>query len=124
VVVFSGSTNPVTLEQVRPLTGMAQTIIVEVDISRPARPSEWIGLASEARGVVLTGGDTALLVLWALGARGIRLEREVLTGIPFGRLVGGACTDLPVVTKAGGFGPPEALVRAVRFLSTLGEEAS
>ena len=124
VVVFSGSTNPVTLEQVRRLTGMAQTIIVEVDISMPARPSEWLRLASETRGVVLTGGDTALLVLRALGARGIHLEREALTGVPCGRLVGGACTDLPVVTKAGGFGPPDALVRAVRFLSTLGDEAS
>jgi uncharacterized protein YgbK (DUF1537 family) len=66
--------------------------------------------------LILTGGDTARWVCGMLGARGIRLEREVLTGIPLGRLIGGAAHGALVVTKAGGFGDDGALLRAVEFL--------
>jgi len=67
-------------------------------------------------GVALTGGDTARGVCRALGAHGVVVEREVRPGIPQGRLLGGARAGMPVVTKAGGFGGPDALVEAVRFL--------
>jgi uncharacterized protein YgbK (DUF1537 family) len=68
-------------------------------------------------GLVLCGGDTALVVCRTLEAQGIELEGEVSTGIPYGRLVGGTASGLRVVTKAGGFGGREALVEAVEFLS-------
>ena len=72
--------------------------------------------ASRAAGVVATGGDGARSVLVALAARGIALVDEVMGGVPLGTLTGGMAAGLPVVTKAGGFGTEDVLVRAVRAI--------
>jgi len=56
-------------------------------------------------------------VLERIGARGIRLECEIGNGLVFGRLVGGAMEGMPVVTKAGAFGPPDALLKLKESLS-------
>lgn len=73
-------------------------------------------LAEEALfdALVLTGGSTAVGVARRLGATGIRLEGEVEAGIPVGALI--SPRPYRVVTKAGGFGGPDALVDAVRRL--------
>ncbi|MPT27840.1 MAG: four-carbon acid sugar kinase family protein [Achromobacter sp.] len=71
---------------------------------------------SRAAGVVATGGDGARSVLVALAARGIALVDEVMGGVPLGTLTGGTAAGLPVVTKAGGFGAEDVLVRAVRAI--------
>ena len=71
-------------------------------------------------GLVLTGGATAVRVARRLGASGIRLGGEVETGVPIGTLIGPK--PYPVVTKAGGFGEPDTLVRAVEALAQSGEE--
>ena len=65
-----------------------------------------------ATGVVATGGDGARAVLEALDAVGITLVDEVTGGMPLGTLTGGAQAGLPVVTKAGGFGAPDVLIKA------------
>jgi uncharacterized protein YgbK (DUF1537 family) len=96
---------------------------------RPLRPSasktlsEFLGqaaclVAREVRpgGLLLCGGDIAIAACSALGANGVELQGEVGPGVPWGRLVGGDCADLPAVTKAGGFGDPETFARALRFL--------
>ena len=70
-----------------------------------------------ARGVALSGGDTAFAILSALGASGIKLVGEVLPGIPHGHIMGGLASGLPVVTKAGGFGNEDALAVVVDFLA-------
>jgi D-threonate/D-erythronate kinase len=67
--------------------------------------------------LVLTGGETAVGVARRLGAVGIRLEEEVEPGIPTGFLIGPS--PYRVVTKAGGFGEPDTLVKVVEGL--LGE---
>jgi D-threonate/D-erythronate kinase len=67
-------------------------------------------------GLVLTGGDTALQVLDALGARCIRLYTEILPGIPQGTILGGLAHGLLAVTKSGAFGSPDALSRSVQML--------
>lgn len=72
--------------------------------------------ASRAAGVVATGGDGARSVLVALQASGIALVDEVMGGVPLGTLTGGTAAGLPVVTKAGGFGTEDVLVRAVRAI--------
>jgi len=36
--------------------------------------------------------------------------------VPWGRLVGGEQPNLPVVTKAGGFGTPDVFRAVIRFL--------
>jgi uncharacterized protein YgbK (DUF1537 family) len=69
-------------------------------------------------GMFLTGGDTAVHVIRAVGARGLRLESELEAGVPATRLIGGAQDGLPVVTKAGAFGDEQTLVRSARYLAT------
>ena len=64
---------------------------------------------------MLSGGDTAVGVSRALGAGGLLVEDELEPGVPLGRLIGPR--PLPVVTKAGGFGSPEALERAWRVVA-------
>ncbi|MBN1248395.1 MAG: four-carbon acid sugar kinase family protein, partial [Anaerolineae bacterium] len=70
----------------------------------------------EPMGLVMTGGDAAIAVSSALGAQALHLCGEVAAGMPWGRLVGGAGDGVPVVTKAGGFGQEDALLKAVSFL--------
>ena len=67
-------------------------------------------------GLILTGGDTALHILDAFQAKGIRSRTEVLAGIPQGEILGGAADGLPVITKSGAFGAPDALSRCVERL--------
>jgi len=59
----------------------------------------------------LSGGDTALSVLGRLGARGLRLDREIVPGLVLGRVTGCAFEGLAVGTKPGAFGEDDALVR-------------
>lgn len=65
-------------------------------------------------GVILTGGDTAKAVCKYLGARGIKLIKELETGIPIGKLIG--FRNLLTITKAGAFGTEETLINIIRFL--------
>ena len=66
--------------------------------------------------LALTGGDTAGAVCRSCGVSAIQILGEVVPGIPQGRLVGGLCPGLPVVTKAGGFGGSDALELVRRCL--------
>jgi 4-hydroxythreonine-4-phosphate dehydrogenase len=61
-----------------------------------------------AAGLVLTGGETARAVCDRVGVTAIELIREIEPGVPLGR-----AGDLGIVTKAGAFGDPETLCRAV-----------
>jgi D-threonate/D-erythronate kinase len=70
-------------------------------------------------GLVLTGGDVAAAVCRALGVRTIWLRGEVLPAIPWATFEGERVAGLPVVTKAGSFGPPEAIGAAIQFLRGL-----
>lgn len=67
-------------------------------------------------GMVLTGGDTAIHVCRSLGAEAIEVLEEVAVGIPLGRLVGGRCHGLQVVTKAGAFGQEDAFVLSIQAM--------
>ena len=66
--------------------------------------------------LVLSGGDTARLLCSTLAADAIHLGGEVLPGIPWGRLEGGPADGTTVVTKSGGFGGPDVLLRVVDSL--------
>lgn len=67
--------------------------------------------------LVLVGGDGAGAVLDRIGATSIKVAGTVQEGIPVGRIEGGTSEGLTVVTKAGGFGPPDALVEVVAALT-------
>ena len=67
--------------------------------------------------IMLTGGDTALLALTALGADSIVLHGEMAPGIPWGSVRGGMADGRIVVTKSGGFGDSTTLTRVIRMLT-------
>jgi 4-hydroxythreonine-4-phosphate dehydrogenase len=69
-------------------------------------------------GLVATGGETARAVLDALGIHRLRLLGEVEPGLPFS-IADCWVRHLPVLTKAGAFGSPLALVRCRDFLREL-----
>jgi uncharacterized protein YgbK (DUF1537 family) len=70
----------------------------------------------ELAGIVLTGGDTAMVVCEALGTSGMRIIGELQAGIPYGTLIGGSGERLWSVTKAGGFGSENVLVEAMSLM--------
>jgi uncharacterized protein YgbK (DUF1537 family) len=79
-------------------------------------------ILAQAGGLVLTGGDVAAAVCRALGVRTIWLRGDVLPAIPWASITSERLQGMPIVTKAGSFGPPEALQIAIEFLSGLPAE--
>lgn len=71
-------------------------------------------------GLILTGGETALTVCRAMGGTSIEVLGEALPGAPLGVLRGPGW-EVPLATKSGGFGAPDALLRtAEALLGSLG----
>ncbi len=68
--------------------------------------------------LVITGGETARLVLQTWGVTGLRLVKELEPGLPFS-ITEGWTRRLPVITKAGDFGNPQTLVHCRQFLRDL-----
>jgi uncharacterized protein YgbK (DUF1537 family) len=62
-------------------------------------------------GVVITGGATALAITEKLEIKNIEILDEVQPGVPVLRL-----DHIPAVTKAGGFGQPDILIQATKYL--------
>jgi uncharacterized protein YgbK (DUF1537 family) len=67
-------------------------------------------------GLLLTGGETAARVLRAAGARALVLTGEALPRAPLARVSGGRLDGMPVVLKAGAFGPSDAIRRGLEVL--------
>jgi len=122
-ILCVGSDHQVTLAQVDYLrangTRPCHIISINPRLPDPKALQHLINLVSGSRdgGLFLTGGDTACMVFAALGVRAIRLSHEILPGVPAGRMEGGAANGVAVVTKSGGFGGPDTLVRIVEALS-------
>ena len=60
--------------------------------------------------VVVTGGETAVALWTALGAERIDLAGAPAPGLALGQLRVPGRDPIPLLTKAGGFGPPDLLV--------------
>ena len=140
VLFCIGSDHPVTVEQQRHLLAhraalsfhaetstpqsimqalsRAEHVILSLPVRQtsPTRVRDLIGEAAAAA-LVLSGGDTASLVCRALGVRRIELADEIVPGIPWGRLSGGAFDRVRVATKSGGFGAPHALIQVADFFT-------
>ena len=102
--------------------GRAEHVVLNLSVGQtsPTHVRELIGAAAgDATALVLSGGDTASLVCRALGVRRIQLEDEIVPGIPWGYLIGGAFDQARVATKSGGFGAPHALIQVADFLTCL-----
>ncbi len=117
-------------------SSLAQRRDVVVTLARPAgEPGEECALrvaaelgrmlapfADRVGGVAATGGDTATAVLRAWGATSLRLTGEVEPGIAVA--VASGRHQFAVVTKAGAFGGPDALLRARSRLHMMIHEAT
>jgi 4-hydroxythreonine-4-phosphate dehydrogenase len=75
-------------------------------------------LADMAGSLVVTGGETARAVFDAWRIDRLLLMGEVEAGLPFS-VAAGWRRELPVLTKAGGFGEPETLLSCLKFLREL-----
>jgi uncharacterized protein YgbK (DUF1537 family) len=73
----------------------------------------------EIKGLILTGGETAFNVFKSMDVVEVRVDTEILPGIPLMQIVGGKFDKLPVITKAGAFGDSDALVQSILFLRNL-----
>jgi len=67
-------------------------------------------------GIFLSGGDIALEVCRRLRVSAIQVNGEVEPGVPAGELIGGQFPGMRIVTKAGGFGTEEAMVKSIIYL--------
>jgi len=112
LVFCIGSDHPATLAQVRELS--REAAILPILRGRTTADEIRHGLRG-AGALFVTGGDTASLVLAAIGAESIAIRHEIVTGVPWGVLSGGNFDGCPVVTKSGGFGAPDALLRVAEF---------
>ncbi len=75
-------------------------------------------LSGIVTGVLLTGGEMASAFLKNIQASELRLEREILPGIPLSTVVMGGGGSLKVVTKAGGFGSRGSMRQIVNSLTS------
>lgn len=66
-------------------------------------------------GLVVTGGETARRIVDALPALSLRVCREIMPGVPLAE-VKTATGTFSMITKAGGFGEDDALVRCINTL--------
>jgi uncharacterized protein YgbK (DUF1537 family) len=122
VLFCIGSDHPVTVEQQRHLLalGRSEHVVLNLPVKQTSleRVRELVeDAAGAATALVLSGGDTASLVCHALGVRRIELENEIVPGIPWGYLSGGAFDGWRVATKSGGFGAPHALIQVADFFT-------
>jgi uncharacterized protein YgbK (DUF1537 family) len=122
VLYCIGSDHPVTAAQQRHLLalGRSEYVVLNLSVRQTSveRVRDLVGnAAGAATALVLSGGDTASLVCRALGVRRIQLEDEIVPGIPWGYLCGGAFDQARVATKSGGFGAPHALIQVADFFT-------
>lgn len=99
-VLVAPSADPESRELARRLGDLAMRTLTR------ARPA----------GVVVAGGDTLAALCAALGASVFLLDAEPLPGLPLSHLADGPYRGLAVLSKAGGFGAPDALLRALARL--------
>lgn len=70
-----------------------------------------------ASNLILTGGSTARAVLDSLDATALRMAgEEVAPGIPLATVNGGVAEGATAVTKAGGFGSEQAIIKSLACL--------
>ncbi|WFN57656.1 four-carbon acid sugar kinase family protein [Dickeya lacustris] len=67
-------------------------------------------------GLYLSGGDIAIAAANALHANGFRILGQIAGCVPWGRLQDSLAGDIPVMTKAGGFGDDATLLHVLRFI--------
>jgi uncharacterized protein YgbK (DUF1537 family) len=118
-LVVAGSLHPATRRQLREARAAGLTVLAtpERPVGDPAdavaRLVEQATAALQREPcdlLIVTGGETAVALWAALGAERLDLLGAPAPGLAFGHLRVPGRDPLPVLTKAGGFGPPDLLV--------------
>jgi uncharacterized protein YgbK (DUF1537 family) len=99
-LVVCGSLHPISLRQAETARSHGIAVVSGVDAAA-------LAVARRPQGFIIFGGETAFATFRHLGVRSVTTLGEVLPGVPLS-LAG----DIPVITKAGGFGA-EDLVPAI-----------
>lgn len=68
------------------------------------------------KSVIVTGGETASMVMKYSGAYGMNLIDEILSGLPIGKVIGGNLEGKPLITKSGGFGDQDSFIKVIEYL--------
>jgi D-threonate/D-erythronate kinase len=139
-IFFIGSTHPATLVQQEQFVRSRATAVICADTSersalasaladgrhvivrivRGVTPAERIRALLQGAcpaALFCCGGDTASLVCAAVGASGIELRGEIAAGVPWGVISGGMMEGVHAVTKSGGFGGPDTLIRTADWFT-------
>ena len=139
VLMVVGSRDPITLAQVAalraqgadwrgapngvlaeraPVAGLTlvqalpgATVCSGAEVAQALAGSVHPALTAAAEAIFLTGGATAEAVMRVMGLRVLRLEGEVLPGVPLARAGAQA-----VIVKSGGFGGDDTLTRLAAIL--------
>ncbi|HYM09572.1 MAG TPA: four-carbon acid sugar kinase family protein [Bryobacterales bacterium] len=105
-IVLIGSDQPASQIQLQYVAAFAPQDMLLNPASYPDSPA----------GVFASGGETASCFLRDSGAHGVTALRELLPGIPAGLILGGRYNGTVMITKAGGFGAPDAILQAIQSL--------
>jgi D-threonate/D-erythronate kinase len=134
-LVIAGTTHNVTQLQLQHLLSTPNVTAITLDTQVPNGSARnvlqipcaegdaariralWHRMSPKPSALVLTGGDTAALILQALHAEAILLHGELSPGIPWGTLQSGLAHNCIVITKSGGFGTETSLTDAVTFIT-------
>jgi uncharacterized protein YgbK (DUF1537 family) len=99
--------------------GASAALAVDLPTGSPEAASEVLAATSaliaermpQPGSLLVTGGETLFGLLQALGAASLLATGELMPGVPHARIVGSRWHDLSVVSKSGGFGAPDLLIR-------------
>jgi D-threonate/D-erythronate kinase len=122
-LIVAGSAHPATRRQVQEARAAGLTVLATPERRAADRGDAVTRLAAQATAaiererwdlVVVTGGETAVALWSALGAERLDLVGAPAPGLALGQLRAPGREPLAVLTKAGGFGPPDLLVTLQR----------
>ncbi|HBG00202.1 MAG TPA: hypothetical protein DDW87_01320, partial [Firmicutes bacterium] len=68
-------------------------------------------------GIILTGGDIAVQTCQRLGITSLQIRGQVAEGIPISLATERSLANVPIVTKAGGFGDRDVFLQAISMLN-------
>lgn len=108
-MVACGSMNAVSREQAERVQEIAGCVAFGKADALAARARELLELG-EVDGVMVLGGDTGATILRDWGVESVRVLGEAAPGVPAAMARFGG-REVPLMTKAGGFGGPDLLVQ-------------
>ncbi len=96
--------------------GLSKFKVSETIASFLGEIARYIVQETDIKGILLTGGDTAIKAAQGLNISGTIIQDEIIPGVPYGYFAGEEFKDIKIVTKAGGFGNEDAILQVLNFM--------